>query len=91
MLEAARDDVDARRIDTAVSQDIREPRDVFLYAVKGSREQVPQIVREHLFGVDVRILAQLLHIPPYIGTTDRLSVFRDENGTGRYFLLPYIM
>ena len=79
MLEAARDDVDARRIDTAVSQDIREPRDVFLYAVKGSGEQVPQIVREHLAGVDAGFLAEALHLPPDIRSVHQLACLGNEN------------
>ena len=52
---------------------------------------MPQIVRKHLFRIDVRIPAQLFHIPPDIGTADRLTVFRDENGTGLYFLLSNIL
>ena len=48
-----------------------------------------QIVWKHFFRVDIRIPAQLFHIPPDIGTADRLTAFRDENGTGLYFLLPY--
>ncbi len=45
---AGRDDIDPRRIDTAMTEKIGELCNVLFHAVKCPRKQVAQIMRKHL-------------------------------------------
>ena len=81
MLVAGGDDINARGVDTAVAEDVRELCDVLLQPVKRASEQMAQIMRKHLVGVDVRVLTQRLHLPPDIRTADRLAAAGDKDRT----------
>ena len=83
MLRAGADDIDPRRIDTAVTENVCELGDVLLNTVKHTGEQVAQVVWKHLIRIDVRFLAQRFHIPPDIRPADRLATARDED-TARF-------
>lgn len=78
VLDAGADDIDPRRVDTAVTENVSEFRDVFLDPVEDTSKQVAQIMRKHLVRIDVRFFAQCLHIPPDVRPTDRLCGARDE-------------
>ena len=73
MLRPGGNDIDACGIDAAVPEDIRELGNVSLDAVKHSREQMPQIVREDLTRVNVRLLAKSFHFPPDVRPADRFA------------------
>ena len=53
MLGAGSNDVDPRRVDTAVTEDVGMFSDVLLNTVEYTGEQVPKIMREHLIRIDV--------------------------------------
>ena len=57
VLRAALDEIDARRLDGAVAEHIRELHNVTINAVVRRREQMPQIVRKHLRRRDASLLA----------------------------------
>ena len=87
MLCARRYDIDAGRIDACVSENVCEPRNVLFNRVKGSCEQVPEVVRKDLTRRHVRIFAQRLHFPPDIVSADRSSAPCDEYRSRIAFLL----
>ena len=64
MLHLCSHDIDTRRIDAAVPQDIRQLYDVLSHAVKGTRKQLPQIMRKHLAGLYPRLPADPFHLRP---------------------------
>ena len=75
------DDINSRRINTAVTENICELGNVFLDTVKHSCKQMPKIMREHLVRVDVRFHTEGFHIPPDVRPADRLSAARDKDIT----------
>ena len=81
MLVSCGDDINPRGVDTAVTENVRELCDVLLQPVKGAGEQVAQIVRKHLVGVDVRVFAERLHLPPDIRSADRSTAAGDKDRT----------
>ena len=48
VLRAALNEIDARRLDGAVAEHIRELHNVVVHAIIGRGKQMPQIVRKHL-------------------------------------------
>ena len=64
MLGAGGHDVDASRIDAAVTEKIGEFGDILLQPVEGAGEEMPEVVRKDLGAVDPRLFAQLFHITP---------------------------
>lgn len=54
VFRAGGDDIDAGRIDAAVTEDIRQLGNVFFDTVKYTGEQVAQIVGKHLLRVNAR-------------------------------------
>lgn len=81
MFGAGADDIDSRRVDAAVTENVGELGDVLFYSVENTSKQMPQVVRKHLVRIDVRFHAQRLHIPPDIRPADRLAAARDEDTT----------
>lgn len=79
VLRAGGDDINAGRIDAAVTENVGELCNVLFDAVKHPGEQVAQIVRKHLFRVDLRLLAQGFHLPPDICPVDGLARAGHEN------------
>ena len=73
------DDIHARGVDAAVSENVGELCDVLLEAVKGPGEQVPQIMRKDLVRAHPRRGAQRLHLAPDIRPADRSSVPRNKD------------
>ena len=90
MFCAGRDDVDPCRIDTAVPENICEFGDILFNTVEDAGEQMPQIVREYLFGIDLCFKAEVFHFSPDIRAAQRLACASDENRARRYLLLGYI-
>ena len=84
MLLARRDDVYARGIDIAVSENVRELRYILFDSVKRARKQMAQIMRKDLRGRDVRIRAQSLHLAPDIAPSHRLTSLRHARWHSNY-------
>ena len=78
VLRAALDEIDARRLDGAVAEHIRELHNVVIYAVIRRCKQMPQIVRKHLRRRDARPAAEPLHGVPDLPTVHTFSA-RDAN------------
>ena len=64
MLFSAGDQIHPRRLNAAVSQNICQLHDIPAGSVVHAREQVPQIVREHLTRFHARRRAQRFHLRP---------------------------
>ena len=79
VLGAGGDDINSRCVYTAVTKNISELGNVFLYAVKHASEQVAEIVRKDLIRIDARLFAKILHLTPDVRAAHRLAGFRDEN------------
>ena len=73
MLRSGGDDINAGRIDAAVSENIRKLGNILFDAVKDTGEQVPQVMGEHLLRVDIRLRTQGFHLPPDVGAADGLT------------------
>ena len=58
--------IDTRRIDAGVSQDIRQFRDILFHIIISPRKQVAQIVGKYLSGAYARFPAQRFHLSPDI-------------------------
>ena len=78
MLFAAREQVDARRIDGAVPQHVRQLDDILAHPVELDGEQVPQVVGEHLLRRDARLRAQRLELLPNAVAGQRRAGFACE-------------
>ena len=79
VFRAGGDDINPRGIDAAVAEDIGELGDVLFQPVKRTGEQMPEIMREHLAGIDVRVPAQRFHLPPDIRAADGLAAAGDKD------------
>lgn len=90
MFRAGRDNIDPRRVDATVSENVGELGNIFFDTVEHPCKQMAKIVRKHLFGIDLCFNAEVFHFPPDVGPTHRLSCAGDENRACRYLLLGYI-
>ena len=66
-------DVDARGIDVAVTQDIRQFGDVLFKIIKRPGEELAQIVREHFVRINFCPRAELFHGSPDVAAIQRPS------------------
>ena len=66
MFGACGNDIDSCGIDAAVAKNIGKLGNILLDAVEHPCKQVTEIVREHIIRIDICILTQIFHIPPYI-------------------------
>ena len=80
--------IDPGGVDAAVAQDVCQLGDVPFDAIKGSGEQLAQIVGKHLAGFHLRLFAEHFHPRPDTAPTQRLSVpgCEDHAGTNAVFL-----
>ena len=51
MFRAGRDNIDPRRVDATVSENVGELGNIFFDAVEHPCKQMAKIVRKHLFGI----------------------------------------
>lgn len=79
MLGAGRYNINSRRINAAVSEDVGKLGDILFYAVKHPREKVAQVMRKDLFWVDVCLPAQGFHLAPNVCAAYRFSRSRYKN------------
>lgn len=79
MLSAGRYNINSRRINAAVSEDVGKLGDILFYAVKHPREKVAQVMRKDLFWVDVCLPAQGFHLAPDVCAAYRFSRSRYKN------------
>lgn len=82
-------DIDPGRLQTAVAQYIRQLREILFQPVKGPGKQVPQIVGEHLAFLHPRFLTERFHLPPDVGTVQRLSAPGAEQTALPDLFLPH--
>ena len=73
------DDVETGRFNAAVPEDVGQLCDVLVDSVKHPGEQMPQIVREHLLGIDIGGTTQSFHLPPDIGAIHGLAGSGDKH------------
>ena len=81
MFSPGADDINARRIDAAVTEDVGEFGDVLFNAVEYAGEQVSQVVRKHLVRIDVCFFTKRFHISPNVRPADRFAAACDEDTT----------
>lgn len=73
MLGSGGHDIDSRRIDTAMAQNVRKLGNILLNAVKRARKEFTQIVWENFLGINLCSNTQLLHICPDVTSIYRTS------------------
>lgn len=78
--------IEAGSINAGVSQNIRQPGNVFLKSIVGAGEQMPQIMWKHFFLRHFRVLTKRFHLSPDIRPVKRLSVSCDKHCSGSDFL-----
>ena len=73
MLRAGGDDIDACGIDAAVTENVCKLGNVSLDAVKHTGEQMPQVVRKDLTGINISLRTERFHLPPDVCAADRFA------------------
>ena len=86
MLCRTGDEVDARRFDARVAENVRKLDDVLVGAVKRRRKQVAQVVREDLLRVHARAFAEFFHLRPDLITGHCIAAFGAKDRAGNGFL-----
>ena len=79
VLRGADHSINARSVDAAVSQHIRQMRDILILLIKGPSKQMPQVVRKHLVCRHTRRLAKPFHQSPDIAAVHRGTAARDKH------------
>ena len=67
-------DVDARRVDAAVTENICQFCNILLHTIESPGKELPQIVGKHLAGFYSGCLAEGFHLRPNIAPVQRLPV-----------------
>ena len=73
--------IDPGGINAAVSQDIRQLRNVLLDPVKSPGKELAEVMGKYLGWIDTRCLTQPLHLCPDIASVQWLTIFRNEDNT----------
>ena len=81
VLDARRNDIDARRVDACMSENIRKLGNVLFETVKGAGKKVSEIVREDLRRRNMGACAQPFHFTPNGGSTNGHPVFIYKDGS----------
>ena len=76
MLESCGGDINPCGVDTGMPENIGQLGDILFDAVKGSGEQMAQVMGEDLLRRDLCLLAKCFHLPPDIMAADGFSVSR---------------
>ena len=71
--------IDPGGINAAVSQDIRQLRNVLLDPVKSPGKELAEVMGKYLGWIDTRCLTQPLHLCPDIASVQRLAGSRHED------------
>ena len=71
--------IDPRCFNGGMAQDVRQPGEVALQAVKGAGKEIAQIVGKDFFRADSCGFAQCFHFRPYIAPVDRSPIFSNKN------------
>ena len=81
-------DVDARRVDAAVTENICQFCNILLHTIESPGKEFPQIVGKHLAGFYSGCLAEGFHLRPNIAPVQRLPVpgNKDRSRTDAVFL-----
>lgn len=91
VLLAAGHEIDPGGIDAGMAQHVRQFYDIGALALKNAREQVPQVVREHLPRRDVRRPAGRLHLCPYLFSPQAPAASGEEYLAGGGFVFSCIV
>lgn len=83
--------IDTRRIDAGVSQDIRQFRDILFHIIISPRKQVAQIVGKYLSGAYARFPAQRFHLSPDIAPVPGFPALCHKDRAGTDFLSADIL
>ena len=71
--------IDTGSFDRWMSENIGEPYDVFLQAVKSPCKKVSEVMWKHLVFADAGAFAQIFEHFPYVTSVKRLAVFWNKN------------
>ena len=82
VFDACGHNIDAGRIDRAVTQDVGELGDILFNAVEGAGEEFPQIVGKNFRRLHTGGFAQLLHSSPDITAVQRFACASNEDRAG---------
>ena len=82
MLGACRDDIYSCGFNAGMPKNICQLRDILIQIIEDSRKQMPEIMRENLFGRHTGFIAELFHFPPNVASVHRLSAPGYKNRTG---------
>ena len=91
MFGAGGHNIDPGGINAAVSQDIRQLRNVLLDPVKSPGKELAEVMGKYLGFLDTRFPAKLLHLSPNAAAVQRLAAFSKKNHTGTDVPLPCII
>ena len=81
MIFAGGSGIDACRIDTGVTEDVGEIENIFIFMIIRSCEEMTEVMRKNLFGVDAGDFGDLLHFRPDITAVERVSFLGQKNRT----------
>ena len=79
MLLSAGDDINAGCVNTAVTEQVCQFRNVLFDGVEGAGKELSQVVGKHLSRLHPCSLAKLFHLRPDIAAVQRSTAFRAEN------------
>ena len=82
-------DVDARRVDAAVTENICQFCNILLHTIESPGKEFPQIVGKHLSRRYSRRFTQCLHIPPDIAPVQGISRPGGKYRPGGLFLSSF--
>ena len=82
--------INARCFNAAVPKYIRQMRQVPLNGIEGAGKKVPQVMRKHLMGRNLRRRAQFLHLMTDIGAIHGAAGFCTEDMAGFNAVRPGI-
>lgn len=85
VLGAGGHNINAGRVNAAMAQDVCQLRNILFNAIESSGKEFPQIVREHLAGIDSSLLTQRFHLRPDTTAIQRFSVSGEKDHTGADF------
>ena len=81
MIFAGGSGIDACRIDTGMTEDVGEIENILIFMIIRSCEEMTEVMRKNLFGVDAGNFGNLFHFRPDITAVEWVSFLRQENRT----------
>ena len=91
VLGAGRNQVNPRRRQARMPEDVRQFDHVPRLPVKHLRKQVPEVVGEDFAGLDPGFFTERLHLRPNLFPVHRLPASGEKNLAGGGFLFPRVL